>query len=150
MPPAAPAPAAFTPPGSGPAAFTPPGSGPGGATPSVPPWELSHDTGPQPVPPAETEPEPPDGKGQADGDFKGLPRRVRQASLAPQLRGDLGDRRRLTSPADADTAVTGPTPEEMRATMAALQRGWQEGRSQSPGGGEPPWAQNPEGDPDAT
>jgi hypothetical protein len=37
--------------------------------------------------------------------------------------------------------VSGPTPAEIRQTMSALQRGWQEGRSQraaSPLPGEPP------------
>ncbi|MCC3775722.1 nitrate- and nitrite sensing domain-containing protein [Streptomyces sp. UNOB3_S3] len=54
----------------------------------------------------------------------GLPRRVRQASLAPQLR----------EPAPAETARTRPAPEpdrdaeEVRARMAALQRGWQRAR----------------------
>jgi signal transduction histidine kinase len=137
-------------------AFTPTAPGAGGATASRPPWELSHDTDLQAAMPAaaeaatETQPEPLDGAGRADGGFKGLPRRVRQASIAPQLRGDPSDRRRPTTPADTGATATGPTPDEARATMSALQRGWQEGRSQRLGGGEPPWAQNSEGDPDAT
>jgi signal transduction histidine kinase len=147
-------------PADSPTPFTPVAPTPGGATASRPPWELSHDGDPQSVVPAETmtgpgsgaaaEPEPPDGMGQADGDFKGLPRRVRQASIAPQLRGDPAVRRRSTTPADAASTATGPTPDEIRATMSALQRGWQEGRSQRPDGGEPSWPQNAEGDPDAT
>jgi hypothetical protein len=99
--------------------------------------------------PAATEPESPDGDGLADDDDKGLPRRVKQASIAPQLRGDLADRRRRTAPADTGAnaaTIPGPTPDEIRATMSALQRGWQEGRSQRPGGGEPSWGQNAEGD----
>ncbi|MER7725750.1 nitrate- and nitrite sensing domain-containing protein [Streptomyces sp. NPDC096323] len=58
----------------------------------------------------------------------GLPRRVRQASLAPQLREGPG--------------VTGPDPvesaedierdaDEVRTRMASLQRGWQRGRLQN-------------------
>ena len=138
-----------------PAPFTSSGS----VTESRPPWELADDTGPEDIgtgaigtgaigtetaATAETGRELADGMGQSDGEFKGLPRRVKQASIAPQLRGDSG-RRRRTTPADAD-ASAGPTPEEIRATMSALQRGLQEGRSQRPGGGEPPWGQNPEGD----
>jgi HAMP domain len=53
----------------------------------------------------------------------GLPVRVRQASLAPQLR-DRG-------PAAADPAEKAadtPSPEAARSTMTALQRGWERGR----------------------
>jgi hypothetical protein len=97
---------------------------------SGPPWELSRETGPLPAIPANGEPgAPPD-------DVKGLPRRVRQASIAPQLRDNPP--RRRTSPAAAPTPApapapapgSGPTPAEIRQTMSALQRGWQEGRSQ--------------------
>ena len=55
----------------------------------------------------------------------GLPVRVRQASLAPQLR----DSSRL-APADSsgETAPDMPSPEAARSTMTALQRGWERGR----------------------
>ncbi|MEH6378674.1 hypothetical protein V7793_30695, partial [Streptomyces sp. KLMMK] len=66
----------------------------------------------------------------------GLPRRVRQASLAPQLKKDPSPGKDVTAtrahggPAGPDPA--GPEPErdadEVRARMAALQRGWQRGR----------------------
>ena len=72
-------------------------------------------------------------------DESGLPRRVRQASLAPQLRespprpapsADLGI---LSEPASdfAPSRQPAPerTPEETRATMSAIQRGWERGRS---------------------
>ena len=72
-------------------------------------------------------------------DESGLPRRVRQASLAPQLRespprpapsADLGI---LPEPASdwspSEAAAPERTPEETRATMSAIQRGWQRGRS---------------------
>ncbi|WP_328314032.1 nitrate- and nitrite sensing domain-containing protein [Streptomyces sp. NBC_00442] len=56
----------------------------------------------------------------------GLPRRVRQASLAPQLK-DAPDGHRAAPEPDS-----GPEPErdadEVRDRMAALQRGWQRGR----------------------
>jgi hypothetical protein len=92
-----------------------------------PPWELSPQAGPVP---GESEPVP-----GPDGAYKGLPRRVKQASLAPQLKA---------SPPARGAASGGPSPAEIRKTMSALQRGWQEGRSQqtpgSPGldsGGSP-------------
>ncbi|HME66410.1 MAG TPA: hypothetical protein VKG61_16100, partial [Streptosporangiaceae bacterium] len=95
------------------------------ARPSGPPWELSRQTGPLPAIPADGEPEAqPDG----DGDVEGLPRRVRQANIAPQLRDNPP--RRKTSAAPAPAPASGPTPAEIRQTMSALQRGWQEGRSQ--------------------
>ncbi|MFK4212253.1 nitrate- and nitrite sensing domain-containing protein [Streptomyces sp. NPDC030920] len=60
----------------------------------------------------------------------GLPRRIRQASLAPQLREESGVR-------DAEPARTEPDQdferdaEEVRSRMASLQRGWQRGRRQN-------------------
>ncbi|MFK0228782.1 nitrate- and nitrite sensing domain-containing protein [Streptomyces sp. NPDC090303] len=84
-------------------------------------------------------PVPPEGSGPAAGPvpsegpdpFGGLPRRVRQASLAPQLREAEG---RSGTRADTGTAPSdGPDSferdaEEVRARMAAMQRGWQRGR----------------------
>jgi signal transduction histidine kinase len=59
----------------------------------------------------------------ADLTAMGLPVRVRQASLAPQLR-DGGPRA-----ADADESTPSPpSPEVARSTMTALQRGWERGR----------------------
>jgi signal transduction histidine kinase len=107
------------------------------ASPSSPPWELSRQTGPLTAVPGGIDPESQPGE---NGDIKGLPRRVRQASLAPQLRANPPQRRVITAssgPAD------GPTPAEIRQSMSALQRGWQEGRSQRAEGlrsGEPPQA----------
>ena len=53
----------------------------------------------------------------------GLPVRVRQASLAPQLRerGPAGD-------GNAEKPGGTPSPEAARSTMTALQRGWERGR----------------------
>jgi signal transduction histidine kinase len=59
-----------------------------------------------------------------------LPRRVRQASIVPQLRDDL-----LSAPispaavAAGDDTGEGRSPDEIRATMSAIQQGWQKGRS---------------------
>ncbi|SCK57870.1 nitrate- and nitrite sensing domain-containing protein [Streptomyces sp. WMMB 322] len=63
----------------------------------------------------------------------GLPRRVRQANLAPQLKQDSaenttgrGESRRSEDLADRDA-------DEVRSRMASLQRGWQRGRLQNAG-----------------
>ena len=55
----------------------------------------------------------------ASGTHLGLPRRVRQASLAPQLRD-------VPPPAAADPDTRSPA--DSRAFMASLQQGWQRGR----------------------
>ena len=58
-----------------------------------------------------------------------LPRRVRQASLAPQLRDSSRAGQAPDDPA-ADPDITGDrSPEDARATIAAIQQGWQRGRS---------------------
>jgi len=110
---------------------------------SGPPWELSGETGPLPAVPGSAGSGEPNGPAApsssepgADGDFKGLPRRVRQASLAPQLRDNPPPRRTTLASSGAPGGVpgspgpSGPSPDEIRQTMSALQRGWQEGRSQ--------------------
>jgi signal transduction histidine kinase len=67
--------------------------------------------------------------GGGDTDYMGLPRRVRQASLAPQLRSS-------TAAGPTGTAGGGVPPaasaslSDMRNTLSAMQRGWQQGRSQ--------------------
>src|SRR5262249_30334171 len=58
----------------------------------------------------------------ADGTHRGLPRRVRQANLAPQLR-DRGEP--ATPPADERPVRS---PQEIRTMMASLPDGWQRGR----------------------
>jgi Histidine kinase-, DNA gyrase B-, and HSP90-like ATPase len=96
---------------------------------SGPPWELSGQTGPLPVL----------GDQSGNVDVRALPRRVRQANLAPQLRADPP--RRLASTTAAASLTGGPTPAEIRQTMSALQRDWDEGRSQRAAGqgpAEPP------------
>ncbi|HJY59147.1 MAG TPA: ATP-binding protein, partial [Streptosporangiaceae bacterium] len=114
---------------AGPTTPMTPVASPRPARPSGPPWELSRQTGPLPAIPADGDPGArPDG----DGDVKGLPRRVRQANIVPQLR-DNPPRRRTSAAsasASAPASASGPTPAEIRQTMSALQRGWQEGRSQ--------------------
>ncbi|WMX49069.1 nitrate- and nitrite sensing domain-containing protein [Streptomyces roseicoloratus] len=81
--------------------------------------------------------------------FAGLPRRVRQASLAPQLRatGDgPGDQPAgPAAPAAADGADSFERDaEEVRSRMASMQRGWQRGRRQNAESTAP--GTTPEGD----
>ncbi|MEU5144080.1 nitrate- and nitrite sensing domain-containing protein [Streptomyces sp. NPDC021139] len=68
----------------------------------------------------------------ADAGTGALPRRVRQASLAPQLRQSpepaAEDR---SDPADRDA-------DEVRSRMASLQRGWQRGRKENAAGDDAP------------
>ena len=64
----------------------------------------------------------------------GLPRRIRQANLAPQLR-ETGPYAVMSTGASDSTERS---PEQTRAVMSAIQRGWQAGRSaDSPGSSEP-------------
>lgn len=55
----------------------------------------------------------------------GLPRRVRQANLAPALRTDRPRGRAV----ERESATTDRSPEQTRAMMSSLQRGWERGRS---------------------
>ena len=64
----------------------------------------------------------------AGSDLTGLPRRVRQASLAPELRGSAG----ASSGGAAGVApASAASLSDMRNTLSAMQRGWQQGRSQT-------------------
>ncbi|MFE2376322.1 nitrate- and nitrite sensing domain-containing protein [Streptomyces sp. NPDC059398] len=99
----------------------PPRTGPPVSEPPQPePWRSA----PQPParPSAPRDPGPPRTGPPAAGP-DGLPRRVRQASLAPQLRG-------APAPAAEPAAADGDErdPDEVRSRMASLQRGWQRGR----------------------
>jgi signal transduction histidine kinase len=110
---------------------------------SGPPWKIARETGPLPAVPGAVRPGGPNGPAEsspseagANGDYKGLPRRVKQANLAPQLRDEPPPRRTTLASSGASGGVPGspgspgPSPAEIRQTMSALQRGWQEGRSQ--------------------
>ncbi len=68
---------------------------------------------------------PGSGSAQA-GMHRGLPRRVRQASLAPALRSGNALAPGREAPPDE---ITGPSPEQTRARLSSLQDGWQRGRS---------------------
>ncbi|MGW0564989.1 nitrate- and nitrite sensing domain-containing protein [Streptomyces sp. NPDC003016] len=80
----------------------------------------------------------------------GLPRRVRQANLAPQLREAAADRTEPATDAPATEQETEREAEEVRSRMASLQRGWQRGRRQNaedePGPGETAPGTTPERD----
>ena len=62
----------------------------------------------------------------------GLPRRVRQANLAPQLRDGPERRAERTKPRSQDGAdLFDRDADEVRSRMASLQRGWQRGREEN-------------------
>ncbi|MGW5008407.1 nitrate- and nitrite sensing domain-containing protein [Streptomyces parvulus] len=73
------------------------------------------------------------GTGDGDAAASGaLPRRVRQANLAPQLRqGPEPSAEDRSDPADRDA-------DEVRSRMASLQRGWRRGREENAAGDEVP------------
>nr|WP_308217295.1 nitrate- and nitrite sensing domain-containing protein [Streptantibioticus silvisoli] len=87
--------------------------------PDVPRGRQSPDPAARPAPDAEQD-------AAAPRTSPGLPRRVRQASLAPQLRdtGAAYAAVREESPLDRDA-------DEVRSRMASLQRGWQRGRAEA-------------------
>jgi hypothetical protein len=69
--------------------------------------------------------------GDAGGeDYKGLPRRVRQANLAPELRASAAASSNGTAGVPRASAESLTV---MRNTLSAMQRGWQQGRSESQG-----------------
>ena len=74
--------------------------------------------------PATDRPAPATDRPVSSGTHMGLPRRVRQASLAPQLRD---------APAAASAEPDTRSPADSRAFMASLQEGWERGRSDSVG-----------------
>ncbi|MEV7288566.1 nitrate- and nitrite sensing domain-containing protein [Streptomyces sp. NPDC093252] len=91
--------------------------------PSADPW-----TAPPPGVTALRPPRPPEEPPAAEGDD--LPRRVRQASLAPQL---LAQHAEQPAPEPAQDADNTRTPELVRDRMAAYRDGWARGGGQRPG-----------------
>jgi signal transduction histidine kinase len=79
--------------------------------------------------PAYADPDHDAGDDFADADL--LPRRVRQASLAPQLRENTLHGRPAANgdPATAPENTAERSPEEARSTITAIQQGWERGRS---------------------
>ena len=65
----------------------------------------------------------------ADGTYLGLPRRVRQASLTPQLRGPLGPEPATSLLHSREAAESSArSPEQASSRLSALQDGWLRGR----------------------
>jgi len=95
------------------------------------PRPVTSDQTPQPLPPVRSVPsgrhaEPQDGGPATRARPAGgavLPRRVRQASLAPQLRAEATQTN--AAPADEDRQWS---EDDVRDRMSAMQRGWQRGR----------------------
>jgi len=121
--PTAPAPEPQSPPAAGPQAPW-----------SEPPTEAPADTS------AEARPEPPQEqrkeaspRRRAKGGRPALPKRVRQASLAPQLREEAAP---PAPPSDQGRVRPERSPEAARAMMSAIQRGTRRGRSETAGPGE--------------
>jgi hypothetical protein len=65
------------------------------------------------------------------GTYRGLPRRVRQASLNPHLRQPPTAPDRAAAPGRPAPAAD-RSPEEARRLVSSLQRGWQRGREAEP------------------
>ncbi|MFI8305958.1 nitrate- and nitrite sensing domain-containing protein [Streptomyces sp. NPDC085927] len=81
----------------------------------------------------------PQSTGAGPADTASLPRRVRQASLAPQLKRSVPRRdEERSQPVERDA-------EEVRSRMASLQRGWQRGREENAAGDEAPGGAAPQG-----
>jgi hypothetical protein len=100
------------------------------------------DTASRPAPAATTKAEQVGAGGAAPAELEGLPVRVRQANLAPQLRKPAAP---MPQPGEDEPAA--PSPEAARSTMAAIQLGWQRGRSVT----DPDVpVDSPDGDADAT
>jgi len=65
------------------------------------------------------------------GTYRGLPRRVRQASLNPHLKNTAAARGENP---DGIPPAGGRSPEEARSLVASMQSGWQRGREDNPDG----------------
>ncbi|MEV7286756.1 nitrate- and nitrite sensing domain-containing protein [Streptomyces sp. NPDC093252] len=72
-------------------------------------------------------------------DAGALPRRIRQANLAPQLRSTTERRTETTAAPDERDA------DEVRSRMASLQRGWQRGREENAAGDDTQSGTAPQG-----
>jgi signal transduction histidine kinase len=72
------------------------------------------------------------------GAYRGLPRRTRQASLSPHLRGSgLPAAVRPGMPEPEPVASAAPTPERARDLAASLQGGWRRGRQEDASAARP-------------
>ncbi|MEU8235203.1 nitrate- and nitrite sensing domain-containing protein [Actinoplanes sp. NPDC048967] len=94
-----------------------------GAVPGAPKAVPGARKGMPPVAPAMPKDAPADDQSADEADEPLLPRRVRQASLAPQLRGPVAEQ----------TAAPSRSPEQVRSLMSALQQGTTRGRREAAG-----------------
>ncbi|KPI21481.1 putative sensor with HAMP domain containing protein [Actinobacteria bacterium OK074] len=69
------------------------------------------------------------GPGEAESGGSPLPRRVRQASLAPQLKA--GPAARTEQDQDRTADIAQRDADEVRSRMASMQRGWRRGREEN-------------------
>ncbi|GGK73888.1 hypothetical protein Sme01_33190 [Sphaerisporangium melleum] len=107
--------------GASPGGASAPTGAPGGTNGSSP------RTGPSGGPPSKR-------TGIPDGTHRGLPRRVRQANMAPQLRETTGPLAAPTPPSAPAEAAPGPaqrSPDEARAMFSAFQQGGRRGRMEA-------------------
>lgn len=120
---------------------TRPASGPVRSADRVRPAEIRQNNGfrprTEPAAPAAVTPSVPAPRSPApwntvpgSGTIGGLPRRVRQASLAPQLREGSAGRTAGPDPVETVEDIERDA-DEVRSRMASLQRGWQRGRQQN-------------------
>ncbi|MBC9727014.1 nitrate- and nitrite sensing domain-containing protein [Streptomyces sp. TRM68367] len=116
-------------------------SGPDGSVGS--PEPEPRETGSGPASPRPGPGQPPGGTDRSREAHSGtapLPRRVRQASLAPQLRQGPGPRAEAKEAESVERDA-----EEVRSRMASLQRGWQRGRKENAAGDDAPSGTAPRG-----
>jgi hypothetical protein len=89
---------------------------------------LDTGTGPVPSAPVQTPELPAPAAGEPPATIGGLPRRVRQASLAPQLKKNSEQPPRSRTRTDDHLERDA---DQVRSRMASMQRGWQRGRLQN-------------------
>jgi signal transduction histidine kinase len=99
------------------------------------PGHASSEDGPAPGRAADTDTPGPVAGPQTAGTYRGLPRRVRQASLNPHLRDSRAAAVRGRQ-ADRTPPSSTRSPEEARSLAASMQSGWRRGRAANAPGGE--------------
>jgi signal transduction histidine kinase len=117
-------------PGSGPLEIGPPAADPAPDRATwfdPPPDRRPNVSPPQAMPPARASRDRVRPDTASAGTHRGLPIRVRQASLAPQLRADSQPDPAAGAPPVDPTAAR--SPEQTRNVMDSLQQGWQRGRT---------------------
>ncbi|WP_320780625.1 nitrate- and nitrite sensing domain-containing protein [Streptomyces sp. CRN 30] len=115
-----------------------PGTAPrGGAhepSPDLPNLPRRRRTSPSDPAPQDT-PRGHDGTDEAESQGNPLPRRVRQASLAPQLRDGAARHAERDLARREQEVLADRDADQVRSRMASLQRGWQRGREENAVGG---------------